>query len=176
MPLPFAPPPKDSKVYQDLGNKKVTDITSENLHSLKAATFMSGVDGSEDEYRRILLAGLVADKLSISGPMREVEVIQITQTSDVGFYDMFKPTEGVWKFVAGDLLASGGSAQINFQLYNGTEYVYIGNTAVSGQEPLTFDNLYKLPDLFITPELWIGGDATSIGTSTRVTMAFIRMR
>jgi len=176
MPLPFAPPPKDSSLYQQLESTTLKTVSSSNLDAIKTKTFSQGTDGNEDEYRRLLLLGLASDKISLSGPMQEIEVIQITQTSDVGFYDMFKPTEGIWKFMAGDLLASGGSAQINFQLTNGSEFVYIGNTAVSGQEPLTFDNLYKLPDLFITPELWIGGDATSIGTSTRVTMAFIRVR
>lgn len=176
MPLPYAPPPKESKVYTDLKNLKVSEVTAGQLDTLKGVLYAQGVAGSEDEMRRLKLLGEVSNKTSLCGPMREIEVAQITQTSDVGFYDIFKPTEGVWQFMAGDLLASGGTGQVNFSLFNGSEYVYIGNTSVSGQEPLSFDNLYKLPALYITPELWIGGDATSFPTSIRVTMAFIRVR
>lgn len=176
MPLPFGGKPEDSAIYNDLKTKKLSELDPDEFSKIQARTFAEGINGTEDEYRRLLLLGLASDKLSLAGPMRDVEVAQITQTSDVGFYDIFKPTYGVWQFLGGDMVASGGTGAVNFSLTNGSESVYIGSTSVSGQEPLTFDNLYKLPALYITPELWIGGDATSIATSTRVTMAFIRVR
>lgn len=177
MPLPDAEPsPSNSNVYEQLRTIKASDLTRAQLDKLRDPLYLDGA--SEDVLRRIKLIGEVTDQLSTSGPIpRTATIEQVTQSSDVGFFTIFKPGVGeVWQFIGGDLLASGGSAQINISLTDGTNYAYLGNTQVSGQEPLTFDNLYKLNDLWVTSDLYLGGDFTSIGTSARVTMAFIRIR
>lgn len=85
MPLPFAPPPKDSKVYQDLSNKKLTDLSADEFDSLKNAAYAQGIDGSEDEYRRLLLLGTVSDKISSSGPIPGTgKVAEVLDTTGSG--------------------------------------------------------------------------------------------
>lgn len=97
MPLPFAPPPKDSKVYQDLSNKKLTDLTADEFDALKNAAYAQGIDGSEDEYRRLLLLGFVADKISSSGPIPgtgQVKEVLDTTGSGVVVSELLKPEKG----------------------------------------------------------------------------------
>tara|TARA_Y100000401_G_scaffold105110_1_gene97487 strand:- start:403 stop:921 length:519 start_codon:yes stop_codon:yes gene_type:complete len=170
---------KESDLYdpfntKTLGGELRLDIdTYENIQDV---IHLEGVN------RKLLeltdLIGRVTNNRSSSGPIPDTQkIVQVTQTSDVGFYDIFKPDPGeIWKFVGGDLLATGGTAQVNFSLTDGSAFAYLGNTSVSGQEPLTFDNLYKLPDLLVSNTVWIGGDLTTIGTSARVSMCFIRVR
>ena len=124
------------------------------------------------------LVGRVTNNRSSSGPIPDTQkIVQVTQTSDVGFFTIFQPEPGqVWQFIGGDLLGSGGTASINFSLTDGTNFAYIGNSSVSGQEPLSFDNLYKLPDLYVSNTCYLGGDFTAIATSGRISMSFIRVR
>ena len=74
-PLPFAPPPKDSNLYQQLESTTLNTLTPEQLDTIRAKTFSQGTEGNEDEYRRLLLLGLASDKLSLSGPMPKTSKI-----------------------------------------------------------------------------------------------------
>ena len=76
MPLPFAPPPKESKVYRDLKNLKLTGVLPGDMDTLKGALFAQGIDGSEDEIRRIRLLGEVTGTSSSSGPLADSAVYQ----------------------------------------------------------------------------------------------------
>lgn len=68
-PLPFAPPPKDSSLYQQLESTTLQTLTADQLDTIRAKTFSQGTEGNEDEYRRLLLLGLAASQLSLSGPI-----------------------------------------------------------------------------------------------------------
>jgi len=177
MPLPDAGDPTDSLLYQQLRSKKLEDLTADQLDQWRDQLFVEGAN--EDDIRRMILLYLAAGQFSIpSGPMpRTAEMVQITQTSDVGAYTIFKPGVGeCWQWMGGDLLTSGGTGKVNFSLFDGTTYAYIGSASVSGQEPLTNDNLDGIiGQLFLTSDVWLVADATTFPTSTRVTAAFIRV-
>ena len=70
-------------------------ITADQLATIRAKTFSQGTDGNEDEYRRILLLGLAANQLSLSGPMSNSSKI-VTATSDTSgeIVDIFTPSTG----------------------------------------------------------------------------------
>jgi len=77
-PLPFAPPPKDSSLYQQLESTTLQTLTADQIDTIKAKTFSQGTDGTEDEYRRILLLGLAADQISLSGPIsRTMDIFEV---------------------------------------------------------------------------------------------------
>jgi hypothetical protein len=101
MPLPYAPPPKESKVYTDLKNLKITGVTADQLDTLKGELYAQGVDGSEDEMRRLKLLGEVSNQQSSSGPIPgSMQVISVTYDANQ-YYDIFTPSKGeVWKVVA----------------------------------------------------------------------------
>ena len=98
-PLPFAPPPKDSSLYQQQESTTLITLTPDQLDTIRAKTFSQGTEGNEDEYRRLLLLGLAADKLSVSGPIPGTQqIVQATYTGTGDDADFFKPNVGeVWQ-------------------------------------------------------------------------------
>ena len=67
MPLPFADKPEGFRVYADLKTKKLSEITDTELNALKASIFAEGVNGTEDEYRRLLLLQLLTTGIPTTG-------------------------------------------------------------------------------------------------------------
>ena len=84
MPLPFAPPPSQSKIYQDLKNLKLSEVTADQFDSLKGVLYAQGVDSSEDEMRRLNLVGQASNQQSASGPIPGTLVIQAILTDTSG--------------------------------------------------------------------------------------------
>ena len=69
MSLPFAVKPEESDIYQDLKGVKLADLTPTQFDQLRERLFSEGVNGAEDEYRRLLLLGLAGNAISTSGPV-----------------------------------------------------------------------------------------------------------
>lgn len=67
MTLPFADKPEVSRVYADLKTKKLSQITDTEINALKASIFAEGVNGTEDEYRRLLLLQLLTTGIPTTG-------------------------------------------------------------------------------------------------------------
>ena len=98
MPLPFAPPPSQSKVYADLKNIKLDDLTSDQFDALKGEVYAQGVDGAEDEYRRLLLLGLAADKVSVSGVIPGTMAFHTNSFSAAAAVTVLQPGVGeIWR-------------------------------------------------------------------------------
>ena len=97
-PLPFAPPPKDSSLYQQLESTTLQTLTADQLDTIRAKTFSQGTDGNEDEYRRLLLLGLAADQLSLSGPIANAGSIVKYNQADATSPISIRPPKGeVWE-------------------------------------------------------------------------------
>ena len=130
MPLPFAPPPKESKVYTDLKNLKITGVTAEQMDTLKGQLFAQGIDGSEDEMRRLKLLGEVSNQQSSSGSIPgTAEVIRLQRTS-AGVNTIFAPSEGEAWVIDGAQSGSfyTGQTTVTLSLYdpNNTYMVSVG--------------------------------------------------
>ena len=101
MSLPFADRPEESRVYQDLKTKVLTNLTADEFDSLKASMFAEGVSGLEDEYRRLLLLGLASDKISTSGPIPGTfQVVETELTSATTFTAFQCPAGEVYQIMA----------------------------------------------------------------------------
>jgi hypothetical protein len=101
MSLPFADRPEESRVYQDLKTKVLTNLTADEFDSLKASMFAEGVSGLEDEYRRLLLLGLASDKISTSGPIPGTfQVVETSLTSASTFSAFTCPANEVYQIIA----------------------------------------------------------------------------
>ena len=82
----------------------------------------------------------------------------------------------MWLFQGGDILETGTATfSVNFQLRDADGNIaFIGSSSSTGQEPITTDNLYKLPQLHVTPQLYLYADVTA--GEGRISTAFIRVR
>ena len=135
-PLPFAPPPKDSSLYQQLESTTLQTLTADQLDAIRVKTFSQGTEGNEDEYRRLLLLGLAANQLSLSGPIRGTQKI-VTATSTGGAVTLFQPEAGqVWELVAISQTRTGGSGSTTtaLRLADGSNTVLIEEFADNSGE------------------------------------------
>ncbi len=100
MPLPFAPKPDESKVYQSLKSTLLQAVTPEQLDQLRSEVFAQGTDGSEDEYRRLILLGAASQAASISGPIPGTAKLIEVDVSTTGNNPFFIPEEGeAWQCI-----------------------------------------------------------------------------
>ena len=138
-PLPFAPPPKDSSLYQQLESTTLQTLTADQLDTIRAKTFSQGTDGNEDEYRRLLLLGLASQAASISGPIPNTQFVTSYTLADDGFYDNLIPAVGeVWQVVGISATLATGVTRIEFKIYD-TEtstYVEVGQADATGASEL----------------------------------------
>ena len=75
--------------------KNLVDLTANDFDAFRARMDAQGVEGLEDEYRRLLL-GLVSNKLSTSGPIPNtgfVTDLTISGSND-GTYILLQPNKG----------------------------------------------------------------------------------
>ncbi len=138
MPLPFAPPPKESKVYRDLKNLQITGVTATQLDTLKGELFAQGVDGSEDEMRRLSLLGGVSSKASSSGPIPGTAQLIGTTGISNSLTTVFQPDANqIWQLYAASITTLDGASSMILKLYDGTTQVVIDSgTSTSGEMEL----------------------------------------
>lgn len=174
MPLPFAPPPDESKLYQQLESTTLNTLTADQLATIRAKTFSQGTEGNEDEYRRLLLLGLAADKLSLSGPIPGTgKLIELDETA-AGPFPFFIPDEGeVWQCIG----AATGT------VLNSTAILLLTNTDGDnlelGQESsvnVTFNPTFGA-DILIDSNVYLSMNFSSNSApGSKALAAFIRVR
>jgi hypothetical protein len=102
MTLPFSDKPEKSSIYQDLKTTTLQDLTPDQFDQFKERMFSEGVNGLEDEYRRLLLLGLASDKISTSGPLANTQFVnKVNNPGSAGTHTLFTPSDGeVWQICA----------------------------------------------------------------------------
>jgi len=183
MPLPFAPPPDESKLYQQLESTTLNTLTPDQLDTIRAKTFSQGTEGNEDEYRRLLLLGAASDSLSLAGPIPGTGQIK-TATCTVSSvdYTAFTPGPGeAWQVVGISGAASGSLGSLT----GITLYVKLSSTVIivewsgSGSiEPP--DNQYNTPlicdeNLPLIGRIYKSG-GLGAGEEVLISFAMIRIR
>ena len=183
MSLPFADNPDKSSIYNDLKVEKLVDLEASDFDAFKARMDAQGVDGLEDEYRRLLLLGLASDKLSVSGPIPgSGQILNFTASTAGDNVDLFIAPKGqVWSVIGASYIVNGISGTVTHLLYLNGNYTGAGGGSVVISEkpstdagdnfgdvdfsPLHLDNNMKLRYTFY-------GTATSVS----VRLALIRIR
>lgn len=184
MPLPFAPPPSQSKVYADLKNLKLSEVTADQFDSLKGALFAQGVDSSEDEMRRLTLVGQVSNQQSASGAIPGTGTfVSETQADDSGTLDLWLgdsyPGE-VWQLVAASIIPNNTGIRVRLRLYNVAQTIKIelgDETGHGSSEP--FDPTATWGGPFRVDEnmrLRAYCDGMAAGRSVEVNICLIRVR
>lgn len=85
MTLPFAPDPQDSRIYRTLAEKKLDDLTPTEFSTLRNQIYAEGIDGTEDEYRRLLLLQAAANQNPNGAPLpNTMTCVSVTDTTGSG--------------------------------------------------------------------------------------------
>lgn len=118
MSLPFAVKPEESDIYQDLKGVKLADLTADQFDQLRDRIFSEGVNGTEDEYRRLTLLGQAAQKISSSGPIPGSDtVISVNSDTTSGIVPIKIPSKGeIWQLSSGSWTGNGISGTICYYL------------------------------------------------------------
>jgi hypothetical protein len=176
MPLPFAPPPSQSKVYADLKNITLNDLTSDQFDTLKEGVYAQGIDGAEDEYRRLLLLGGVADKISSSGPIPGTgAAVSVTDTTGSGspVSMLLEPEEGEAYEVSGGEWKTKNCTAMYLRIYDGdgSTFVMIDYKTSVGILEITTGGNFKV----VYPQTLRVMYGTSNGDNT-IGIAYCRVR
>lgn len=149
MTLPFADKPEESSIYQDLKTVTLQDLTPEQFDALRARMFSEGVNGLEDEYRRLKLLGEASGSTSSSGPLRNsIKIAQVNLTdASVSYIDFGEGVYGIQQIV---VHYTGGSGTLYFRLFyydGGTSGApaiewYFGSTTSSTNFGANTDNQF----------------------------------
>ena len=89
---------KKSRIYDNLNTEKRKTLSPTNFGYATDQIHIQQWNSSD--LMDTALIGYTANQLSSSGPIPGTqEIVQVTKTSDLGFFDIFKPDPGtVWKF------------------------------------------------------------------------------
>ncbi len=184
MSLPFADNPDKSSIYNDLKVKKLVDLVATDFDSFRARMDAQGVDGLEDEYRRLLLLGLASDKLSISGPFPgTVDVITFTSTTSgdsisvdqSGYYE-----EGaVYKIYCPSISVGGISGSVTHALRiindGRTTEVFDFSSTGGSLRPATEDG-YSGGEIYVSNPAYLIYVAAGTFTNSSLALGIVRVR
>jgi hypothetical protein len=178
-PLPFAPPPKDSNLYQQLESTTLQTLTADQLDAIRAKTFSQGTEGNEDEYRRLLLLGLAADSISLSGPIPGTSQISGATGADTNqTLTIFEGVAGqVWEMIAADFRSNNASTRAQLRIYVGSDEVEIGDeSGHGGTEP--FDPKGNFGRIWIDANSALKAELTSMaaGREIEINAYLVRVR
>lgn len=94
MSLPFADSPDKSSIYNDLKVKKLADLTADDFDAFRARMDAQGVEGLEDEYRRLLLLGHASNMISYSQVIPDSQKIESQTFTSAGYRNYLTPNKG----------------------------------------------------------------------------------
>ena len=185
MPLPFAPPPKDSSLYQQLESTTLQSLTPDQLDTIRAKVFSQGTEGTEDEYRRLLLLMLASNQGSISGPMPgTIDVVNFSTTSSgasvaVDEDGLWKEPGSVWKVYAPSISVGGGSGSIQHEvrLINAGSTVELLDFSTSGGSLRpTVEEGFLGGEIYVSYPAYLTYEATGTFTNAGLSLAVARVR
>jgi len=167
-----------NRLFEEFDTEKLEAFSADNLDSFRDQVFIE--EGNRDLVDDLIRFGYMNNQFSSSGPIsRTQKIVQQTYTS-TGSNDFFVPGTGeVWQVVGGDTLASGGTGSIQWQLKDSSGVLaLIFQTSVSGQEPIgqnSTNNNLLLP-IYVTKENSLVANVSTVATSVRASISFIRVR
>lgn len=117
MSLPFADKPEASSIYQDLKSLVLSDLTPDQFDELRNRIFSEGVNGTEDEFRRLVLLGQASQKISSSGPIAGTGLVTDLDQTDQNIIVIKEPAKGeVWMVTGGSCTGTGVSGTVCYHL------------------------------------------------------------
>jgi hypothetical protein len=170
----YAPNPKKQPVYTNLQNKKLSDVSGKDIQQLTDPTFIQASNQDALLTYNIINQAAMRDGLPMPGTQK---IVQANYT-DTGSNTFFRPDPSeVWLLIGGDTVTSGGTGTINFQLSDesGT-LAMLFIASVNGQEPIGENSTGLKYPIYVSYENYLIANVTSVATSVRASISFIRVR
>ena len=169
MTLPFSDKPEKSRVYTDLKTLELSDLTQDEFNTLRQSMFSEGVNGLEDEYRRLVLLQMAANNFP-AGPLNEMKIHTVRYTSGDPLTTLFQPNAGeVWRIVAisGTVTNRSGTVRSLFYFSDGTTNAdfTLFDSGSSNLRPMS-DNDYPDTAIFVTNDVYLSVVNTGSGGGT----------
>lgn len=182
MTLPFSDKPEKSSVYQDLKTVTLQDLTPEQFESIRARMFSEGVNGLEDEYRRLNLLGEAAGVVSSSGPLRNsLKITEIDLTNGAVSYLDFGEGIHIVSQIVAYVVGGTGTQQFRLWYYDGIvspfEWYYGTTTVATGYFPFNADSQFdEIGNSLFGDGLQLGIRWNGTATSAKVFVVHYRIR
>ena len=202
MPLPDAPTPQVSNLYRQLNSDRIDDLTPKKFAVVRNPVFTNDV--SEDELRRINLAGQASGQASGSGPLvNSLIVAKTIEQTGTGDIVIFAPGQdpvdnesiqdfngsasqtdqqyqyGVWKLLGLSTNQSGSSWVGNFKVFitvGGSKVVLTDLNNSAGVAPI-WTEANGSQDVYVSGNSVLGVTvATQSGTLTKFELSALLIR
>ncbi len=202
MSLPFADKPEASSIYQDLKSLVLNDLTSNQFDEFRQRIFSEGVNGTEDEYRRLLLLGLASNKVSTSGPVGESVTVYVDSDTSGGKVAIWGggtlssktvddvaavyPPGSAWVCSGISWYGTGISGSVNHDVWyypagvtpvvESKATLIVDLSSTGGNQPLFSSETGGLNDVLIDEDSTLWVEFTGTATEIRYSATFFRVR
>lgn len=183
MPLPDAPDPDNTILYEQLRSKTLSDLTVEELDQFRSQFFVNGIN--EDDFRRLDLIFAAANKTSSSGGIPgTVDVVTFSTTSSgsavaldqTGFWLEPGATYIVY---APSISVGGGSGSIQHELRlirSGRTVELLDFSTTGGSLRPTTEEGFIGGEVRISYPAYLVYEATGTFTNSTMALAIVRER
>lgn len=126
--MPFSDKPEKSSIYQDLKTQTLDEITDANFNAFKARLFAEGVNGLEDEYRRLGLLQFVTGRGTYPAVTGQMKNVNLTNTVGTGNPTgaLFRPNVGEVWVLCGAATGTLNASRADLSLFDESVAVKIG--------------------------------------------------
>lgn len=182
MSLPFADKPEESRVYTDLKTLDLSQLSQDQFNILRQSMESQGVNGLEDEYRRLVLLQMAGNAFP-TGPLNQSKIVVATVT-DTSLTTLYQPNAGeVWRLIAlsGTVVNRSGTIRSSFYFKDGTNEMDIAlvDATSSVIRPMT-DTDFRPLEIYVTNDVYMAveNSGTSGGTFDSINWLqyYIRIR
>jgi hypothetical protein len=169
MTLPFADKPEDSRVYTDLKTLDLSQLSQDEFNTLRQSMESQGVNGLEDEYRRLILLQMAGNNFP-SGPLAQSKIVTKRITSSGVVETVFRPAVGeVWRILglAGVVANRSGTVRTQIYISDGTTDmdIVLFDASSSNLRPMS-DADYPDTAIFLTNDTYFAIENTGSGGGT----------
>jgi len=170
----YAPNPKKQSIYEGLAQQKLSDVTAAEIELFTKPTFIQAENQDALFTYNLINQAAMRDGMPMPNTQR---IVQRTFT-DTGSNDFFVPGDSeIWVLVGGDTVTSGGTGTINWQLKDeaGT-LAMLFISSINGQEPIGDNSTGLKYPIYISNKNYLVANVTTVATSVRASLSFIRIR
>lgn len=171
----YAPNPEAQDIYKGLAQQKLGDVTGSQIANLTDPVFLQAKNQND-----LITMNIINEAAMRNGlPMPDTQkIIQTTYTSTGDDAIFFQPPRGeVWMLVGGDTLGSGGTGTINWSLKDDSgTLALLFISSINGQEPIGDNSTGLKYPIYVSNTNFLFANITSVATSVRASLSFIRVR